>query len=253
MDFTMTVRREYNTEYYDAFTTQTADTRFYARMVTSKTDVLELGCGTGRVTSELAGLVNTIVGVDISQTMIDRARQKVGEGASFILGDITSLRLERQFDLIIAPFRVMQALEHTAQVDGLFTVIRSHLAPGGLAILNVFKPNFVAHEMAQGWPRSGEGESRQAILANADTLVTSDIRQHLDADKQVLFPDLVYHRYRDGVLIDTFIHSIVMRYYYPAEFLSLIEAHGGTVVDTWGGYEGERYGEGNELVVAFRF
>ena len=249
----MTVRSAYNTEYYDAFATQTADTRFYGRMVTSETDVLELGCGTGRVTSELVGLVNTIVGVDISQPMIDRARQKVGEGARFVLGDITSLRLAQQFDLIIAPFRVMQALEHTAQVDGLFAVIRSHLSPGGLAILNVFNPNLPAHEMAQGWPQSGGRESSQVILANADTLVASDVRQHLDAERQVLFPELVYHRYRNGVLIDTFINPIVMRYYYPAEFLSLIEAHGGTVVDTWGGYEGERYGEGSELVVAFRF
>jgi len=43
-----------------------------------------------------------------------------------------------------------------------------------------------------------------------------------------------------------------MRYYYPDEFVELIESHGFSIIGRWGGYSDEPYGEGGELVVAFR-
>jgi hypothetical protein len=79
-----------------------------------------------------------------------------------------------------------------------------------------------------------------------------DERKHLDADRQVLYPTLIYRRYRDGALVDEHINPICMRYYYPEQFIALIEDHGFSIVDSWGGYSNEPYGEGGELVVAFR-
>jgi len=44
--------------------------------------------------------------------------------ARIIEGDITDFKLDRTFDLIIAPFRVLQNLETDQEVDGLFQCIR---------------------------------------------------------------------------------------------------------------------------------
>ena len=41
------------------------------------------------------------------------------------------------------------------------------------------------------------------------------------------------------------------RCFYPTEFVEKIEAAGFTVLAKWGGYAGELYGEGSELVVEF--
>jgi hypothetical protein len=40
-----------------------------------------------------------------------------------------------------------------------------------------------------------------------------------------------------------------MRCHYPDEFEALIRDHGFTVTNRWGGYRGETYGDGPELVV----
>ena len=77
-------------------------------------------------------------------------------------------------------------------------------------------------------------------------------RKHLDVDRQVLYPKLVYRRYRDETLVDEHVNPICMRYYYPEEFKALIEDHGFSIIDRWGGYSGQAYGDGGELVVAFR-
>jgi hypothetical protein len=79
-----------------------------------------------------------------------------------------------------------------------------------------------------------------------------DERKLLDPERQVLYPKLTYRRYRAGQLIDEHVNPICMRYYYPDEFVALIEDHGFSIIDRWGGYSGETYGEGGELVVAFR-
>ena len=245
--------RNYNADYYDVITTQTEDIEFYLRFLEDHSRVLELGCGTGRVTGALMERAAHVVGVDLSEAMLERARAKHSRPeATFLQGDITAVQLERQFDLIIAPFRVIQALEHDAQVSGLFQVIRSHLADGGLAILNVFNPFLPSDQMAAGWPREQLTFVEEHELPNGDTLRVFDERMRIDSERQVLFPKLIHRRFRGERLIDEHVNPICMRYYYPDQFCDLIESHGFTVVDRWGGYRDEPYGEGGELVVAFR-
>ena len=42
-----------------------------------------------------------------------------------------------------------------------------------------------------------------------------------------------------------------MRCYYPDEFEDLVRSQGFEVLDRWGGYAGEAYGQGGELILAF--
>ena len=245
-------QRDNNAEYYDAFTTTTADFSFYQGFVDEETLVLELGCGSGRVTALLFDKAKDILGVDISESMLMKARQRPNVSAEiFIQGDITEIQLDRQFDLIIAPFRVLQALEDEQQVQGLLSVIKAHLRTDGTAILNVFNPKYSREEMKTLWLR-GEVELERVQLADGDIVVMSDTRSQMDVDRQVLYPDLIYRKYREGVLIDEHINPICMRYYYPAEFVELIENHGFTIIGKWGGYTDEVYGEGGELILAFQ-
>ena len=247
----MSETADYHAEYYDAFTGALNDIAFYLGFVDSDTEVLELGCGTGRVTAALLPQVQSIVGVDLSRSMLQRASDKLGSADICIHGDITNLHLGRQFDLIIAPFRVLQSLEHQSQVEGLFRVIADHLKPNGLAILNVFHPNLSKKDMPLHWCQE-ERVCGEALLSEGDLVTLSDRKAKLDADRQILYPDLIYRRYRGDQLIDEHIQPICMRYYYPQEFTTLIEKQGFAVEEKWGGYLGEKYGEGGELIISFR-
>src|SRR5438105_3032983 len=102
-------------QYYDVSPTIPDDLAFYqARLPSADAAVLELGCGTGRVLLSLAAVCGFIYGIDRSQAMLARCLQKVQAAAlpptkaRVDLGDITQFALGRAFDLIIAPYRVIQ-------------------------------------------------------------------------------------------------------------------------------------------------
>src|SRR5687767_5211423 len=68
--------------------------------------VLELGCGTGRVTLPIAEAGVEVVGVDSAPAMLDVARQKAAgrENPRWVEADMTSFRLDQRFGLAIIPF-----------------------------------------------------------------------------------------------------------------------------------------------------
>lgn len=73
----------------------------------------------------------------------------------------------------------------------------------------------------------------------------------MDCDRLILYPELIYRRYEEDEVKDEVALKIVMRCYYPVEFEKLIIDHGFRIVNRWGGYAGEPYGQGPELVIQF--
>jgi SAM-dependent methyltransferase len=245
-----------NAQYYDLDEAPLGDVPFYLARVTDGMSVLELGCGTGRVLVPLAGKCREIVGVDYSEDMIGRCRERIGslKNASAQVGDITRLALLNEFDLfdlIVAPYRVLQALESKVEVDGLFEGIASHLKPGGSCILNVFMLNKTRQEMITSWNRPNEIPAWEKTLPDGSVVVHTERKQRIDAANLVVYPELIYRTYRDGVLVHELVQNIKMKCYYPDEFRALVTSHGFEIVGEWGGYEGETYGLGPELVLEF--
>ena len=52
-------------------------------------------------------------------------------------------------------------------------------------------------------------------------------------------------------MLEEVVLPIPMRCFYPDEFLDLIRSASFTITGSWGGYAGEPYGQGKELVVEF--
>jgi hypothetical protein len=68
----------------------------------------------------------------------------------------------------------------------------------------------------------------------------------------VIYSDLVY-RVREGAeLVEEVVFPLTMRCYFPDDFARLFSTHGFAIVERWGGYAGEPYGGGPELVVQAR-
>ena len=244
-------------EYYDHSTKQPDDIGFYQSILPSPdSTVLELGCGTGRVLVPLVEHCSYIHGIDISEAMLTLCRKKLqalsASKKRCIVqpGDITDLNLGRSFDLITAPFRVFQNLETDEEVDGFFQTVRTHLAPGGTCILNVFRPFLDKKAMATQWTSDEEILSWEAPIEGG-RVTCHDRRKRIDPEMQVAYTDLVYRRYRGEKLEDEAVLNLLMRYYYADEFVEMIENHGFRIFNRWGGYKGEPYGEGPELVVQF--
>lgn len=248
--------RDTSAQYYDLNPDIPEDIPFYLNLIPPDAEVLELGCGTGRVTLPLATHSRFVQGVDLSPAMLRVCRERLQqasvppEKAAVQVGDITRLALGRRFDWIIAPFRVMQNLETDTQVDGLFETIRAHLKPGGQCVLNVFHPNRDPRALREEWVNPQEQPDWEQTL-DGDRVVCTWRAARMDKDKLILYPELIYRRYRGNQQVDEAVMKFVMRCYYPDEFTALVQQNGFQIVGRWGGYHGEPYSRGPELVLRF--
>jgi len=244
--------------YYDLNPVTLDDVQFYRdRIPSPEASILELGCGTGRVLIPLAAACGYIHGVDVSEAMVSICQEKLAkqsippERACVQVGDITDIGLGRTFDLVIAPYRVFQNLETGSETDGFFRTVRKHLAPGGTCVLNVFRPNRDPEALSWEWTKQEEYPCWETAIEGGR--VTCHGRNaRMDREKMVLYPELIYRTYRGSDLVDEAVLKIVMRCYYAEEFGAIILKQGFEIVNCWGGYSGEPYGEGPELVVEFR-
>lgn len=106
--------------------------------------VLELACGSGRITVPLAASGAAVTGVDLSPIMLERAAAALASSAvtaELIEADMRSLDLGRQFDTVVI---AANSLLHLATRDDFartFSAIRRHLAPGGRLVFDVFVPS----------------------------------------------------------------------------------------------------------------
>ena len=132
-------------EQYDRLETGLAgDIAFYTALARAAAPpVLELGCGTGRVTLPIARAGVPVVGLDRSPLMLDVARRKAAgvAGVRWTVADMRTFELGERFGLICIPHRTFL---HLLTVDDQLAVLdrcRRHLRPGGFLSLNISNPS----------------------------------------------------------------------------------------------------------------
>lgn len=98
-------------------------------------EVLEVGCGTGRVSEALARAGKKVIAVDASPGMLRRACQRSVQFET-VAQDLRELDLGRKFALVIAP---LGTLHHVPPNDrgAAFAAVRRHLSEGGLFVADL--------------------------------------------------------------------------------------------------------------------
>jgi trans-aconitate 2-methyltransferase len=100
--------------------------------LTGAESVIDAGCGSGRVTEALLARLpgGRVIGVDQSASMIDAARERLGDRAELHVADLSTFDLGLQADAILSTATFHWIADH----DALFARLRAHLRPDGLLV-----------------------------------------------------------------------------------------------------------------------
>lgn len=199
-------------------------------------NVLELGCGTGRVALAVADAIEArVVGLDLSESMLARAEEKLSANADlasrvrFVRGDMARFQLDEQFALIVIPFRSFQALLTVDDQRACLRCIRRHLAPGGRAVIDLFDPKLefcVPNVDQTPKPRPG---GLSSITGNQISVqVLSRVN---DPVNQVLREKWVFSEAdADGNVVAEDYETLALRWTYRQEMRHLFELEGFVVL-----------------------
>ncbi len=146
---------------YDLENTRGADTDFYLRLATDlqAQTILDLGCGTGLLTRELAIEHRRVVGIDPASAMLAYARRQPGaERVQWIEGDSNALGTPAA-DLVIMTGNVAQVFLEEAEWAATLGNIYQALRPGG----------YLAFESRNPTARAWESWNRAATYEQIDS------------------------------------------------------------------------------------
>lgn len=109
------------------------------RLESERDLVLDLGCGTGTLTELLAGKGYDMIGVDLSQEMLNIAlekREKSGSGILYLCQDMQKLDLYSTVGTVVSVCDSVNYLLEDEEVVTTFSLVNNYLYPGGIFIFD---------------------------------------------------------------------------------------------------------------------
>ena len=118
---------------------------FYVRQIKRYGEpVLELACGSGRLTIPLTEKGFEIKGLDTSIEMLDLAKEKANRRnieLDLVRGDMTDFDLSRKFSLIFIPAQSLSHLYSVSEIEKCFACVKKHLTDVGRFLIELFNPS----------------------------------------------------------------------------------------------------------------
>lgn len=215
--------------------------------------VLELGCGTGRVSIPLVEDGNEIWALDLSDEMLAQLRGKLkrlsapaNQRLHIIHGSMAGFELRRKFDLIIGPFRAFQALSERTEQETCLECVNKHLSDRGQFIMHIFKPKAI---FDQSWIQPDSFDWKVTDPRTGKAVSRYERRRRIDLDRQVLYVDLIYRI--EGSIGDV-IEPLAISYFYEEQMRSLLRRHGFEIIAELGYFDGRPIASGPELIFVCR-
>ena len=223
--------------YYDALHRElTDDVPLVLALATqAEGDILELGCGTGRLMQPLLSAGFAVTGVDNSAEMLAIARSNANNRlATLIQANMTSFEVSNTFSLIIISYNTLMHLNQT-QVAATFKQVKQHLAPNGRLFIDVENPFAVASIVDQmAFEAEASFDDPQSGL-----LVTPYACWTLDGRRQIATVNWRYVR-ADGVVDSA---EIAYHYIFPHRLQQLLSNSGLRWQTAYGDYDQSAYDE----------
>ena len=210
----MTFKKRY-AEYYDLFNNGKDYTKecdfleevFRKYLKVPVKSILDLGCGTGMHDKELISRGYNVTGIDLSQEMIEIAKQRVPK-AKFRVGDMANFELDEKFDVILTMFAAIGYLTKNKQLEDFFNNVKKYLKEDGMLIIDCWNGLGVLRELPSIREKSAEVEGLKITRKSFPEL---DAKNHIN---NVKFKVKVF---KEEKLIDEYYENHKVRFFFPKE------------------------------------
>lgn len=247
-------------ELYDQFSTGIpGDVAYFTALAAKAGTVLELACGTGRVTAPMALAGARVWGLDASEPMLQAAFERSTDlpGAArkrvtLLHGDMRDFDLGRKFPLIVIPYRAFSHLIEVQDQRACLECCRRHLAPRGRLVVDVFDPNLNLLAFSLSPAGAAVRQLRELSTPGGGRIAVTVARTPCP-EEQRFHEDWVYEAFdRAGRSLWRRSRRIQLRYFFRYEMEHLFELCGLRVEKLEGGFAGQPYHHGGEQIWTVR-
>lgn len=145
--------------------------------IPANTDILDVACGTGVVTVELARKGYSVTGVDLSADMLSHARDRArehGVSIKLVRDDMRTFKLPQKFPCVISTHDVLDHLFEDEELDQAFARIAATLLPDGLFMFDMNCWDGIRHLDGRTiFVESSERSGAYHLIAEEGTLETN--------------------------------------------------------------------------------
>lgn len=246
--FYTTVARFYDSENAD----KTDDLTMYSRLAAERAgEILDVGCGTGRVLLHLAREGRRVHGIDSDGAMLGRLAAKMRQLpqlrqlVNVVPGDILDYRWDQEFGLILLTYNaLMHFHEQKAQI-ALLSRLRACLAQDGRLVIDLPNagPAFAAEDS------DALTFERSFLDRETGHLVMLQSLNYLDRAAQMLTVEWIYDEIDGSGAVKRLIAPHKLRYYFLPELQLLLERAGFTLEAVYGDPDGAPYYADSERMI----
>lgn len=179
--------------------------------------VLDLGCGTGSMTEELASYGYDMIGVDNSEEMLEIAmnkKEKSGHDILYLLQDMRQFELYGTVKAIVSVCDCINYITEEDELEQIFRLVNNYLDPGGIFIFD-FNTEYKYKEILRDETIAEEREECSFIWEN-----------YYDVEEEINEYDLTIFVQTQEDLFQRFTETHLQRGYTLAQMREILQKAG---------------------------
>ncbi len=190
--------------------------------------ILDLCCGHGRHTVELAAAGYSMVGQDLSATFLDLAKDAAAARdlqIRFIHADMRQIPFESELDAVINLFSAFGYFDDNAENQKVLDAVGRALKPGGKFLIDLLNTLRIIRDfLPQSWDELSDGT---VVLTKRNYNILTGYNEEC---RTYIAPDGSKRE----------IHLALRLYFYP-EFTEMLNRAGLTPIQVFGDYDGSEF------------